>query len=648
MAEPKILPSAASWRSNLSTTAIYSGGVLFLLVVARLWEHLVNKHVPEPYLDEVFHIPQAQTYCKGRYWDWDDKITTPPGLYLLSVIYHKYTLVTECSAPALRSVSLLATLLIALVATLCRSLIETRTADRQATHSLPKQISFFSFHTGINIALFPVLFFFSGLYYTDVVSTLVVLVAYRNHLLRLAPESPGLANDVWTVIWGVAALFMRQTNVFWVVVYMGGLEAVHAVRSINPAPVEQPSKHLKLKELIQFHVQRYSVGDVHDPPLNLSWPDDWLFCLASLAIAAVHNPLRVLRQVWPHITVLGLFVGFVGWNGGVVLGDKSNHIATIHLAQMLYIWPFYAFFSAPLLIPFLLPAVISVLNSISRLVSGAPVPSPYATSSKARQVSANRTIPIDDRSLHLRAVDAFFAHKFYYIPYAVGTVLLSLAVVKFNTIIHPFTLADNRHYMFYVFRYTILRSGKVRYLLVAAYTVSRWLVWDQLAGSPSASPAVKYINTPFPTKEMAQAAAPANSADKNASKLDQTTLECTSTASPSTSTALLWLLTTALSLITAPLVEPRYFILPWVFWRLLVPAWSWPVQLPTASQRKGAKDSAAALRIGNKTDLRLVLETAWFLAINVGTMYMFLFRPFVWQSADGELLDGGRTQRFMW
>lgn len=30
--------------------------------------------------DEFFHIPQAQTYCEGRYWDWDDKITTPPGL----------------------------------------------------------------------------------------------------------------------------------------------------------------------------------------------------------------------------------------------------------------------------------------------------------------------------------------------------------------------------------------------------------------------------------------------------------------------------------------------------------------------------------------------------------------------------------------
>ena len=83
------------------------------------------------------------------------------------------------------------------------------------------------------------------------------------------------------------------------------------------------------------------------------------------------------------------------------------------------------------------------------------------------------------------------------------------AIVHFNTIIHPFTLADNRHYMFYVFRYTIRRPGLTRYLLVIAYTLSRLVVWDRLAGCPpdlcsTNSPAqeqkvAQYINTPFPT-----------------------------------------------------------------------------------------------------------------------------------------------------
>lgn len=49
-------------------------------------------------------------------------------------------------------------------------------------------------------------------------------------------------------------------------------------------------------------------------------PTDWVLSLLSIGIAAICNPLRVLRQVWPHITVMGLFAGFVAWNEGVVLG----------------------------------------------------------------------------------------------------------------------------------------------------------------------------------------------------------------------------------------------------------------------------------------------------------------------------------------
>lgn len=38
--------------------------------------------------DEVFHIPQAQAYCEGKFGIWDDKITTPPGLYVFCSLTH--------------------------------------------------------------------------------------------------------------------------------------------------------------------------------------------------------------------------------------------------------------------------------------------------------------------------------------------------------------------------------------------------------------------------------------------------------------------------------------------------------------------------------------------------------------------------------
>ncbi|KAK3352264.1 glycosyltransferase family 59 protein [Lasiosphaeria hispida] len=619
-----------TWNSSIVLDVVTATGFFFLFLVARSWLALVDHHVPEPYLDEFFHIPQAQTYCEGRYWDWDDKITTPPGLYLLSVAYHKFWMVTECTALTLRSNNLLATLLTALVAARCRTLIATRSAEQDGWPT-SQSLSYYSYHTAINIALFPVVFFFSALYYTDIFSTLFVLLAYQNHLLRVGWDSPTFLNDVWTIVLGASGLFMRQTNVFWIVVYMGGLEAVHVVRSLKPAPADLSVRQPTFAGYIRYYAWRSSVGDVHDPSLNLSWPHDWLFSLTSIAIAAISNPSKVLRQVWPHIAVLGLFAGFVAWNGGVVLGDKSNHVATIHLAQMLYIWPFFAFFSAPLLIPSALPLLEAPLRLISKSTGKEP----------SEPTLTRPVLQRPEKPLTLRLTDLLFVKKIYYIPYILGTVLLSLAVVKFNTIIHPFTLADNRHYMFYVFRHTILRSPNLRYLLVAAYTASRWLVWAALAGS-SPTPA-KQTNLPPqilpPTARLRKHPPPSKT------KTTVTTTPPTpSTSPPPTSTALLWLLATSLSLMTAPLVEPRYFILPWVFWRLLVPAWR-----PAAAAGQGRPGLGRVYaQLGQKIDVRLGLETVWFLAINLGTMYMFLFRPFYWRGPDGEVADGGRVQRFMW
>ena len=45
---------------------------------------LVSQRVAEPYMDEIFHIPQARRYCDGNFTEWDSKITTLPGLYVFS------------------------------------------------------------------------------------------------------------------------------------------------------------------------------------------------------------------------------------------------------------------------------------------------------------------------------------------------------------------------------------------------------------------------------------------------------------------------------------------------------------------------------------------------------------------------------------
>lgn len=177
-------------------------------------------------------------------------------------------IVGDCSALTLRMTNWLAIIFLPFVALHCRRLVEVRHRPEQDSRpGSDGSVSIYAVHTAVNAALFPLLFFFSGLYYTDVFSTLVVLVAFWNHLERVGPSAKGAwRRDALVVLLGVASLLMRQTNVFWVVVFMGGLEAVHAVRSLRPLPTS-PGKFDR-KTMVKFYLWRYSQGEVHDPPLH--------------------------------------------------------------------------------------------------------------------------------------------------------------------------------------------------------------------------------------------------------------------------------------------------------------------------------------------------------------------------------------------
>lgn len=676
-----------------SRSAVGFSVLAVLMFVGMCWQAAVALNVTEPYLDEVFHIPQAQKYSEGRWSEWDDKITTPPGLYATSILIYKWLWGDrgECSATSLRMTNWLALSFLGLAAMNCRRLIETRLSERDTGQPRPHALSIYAIHTGLNIGLFPLLFFFSALYYTDVYSTLFVLAAFQTHLRRVDPQGKSWWSDIWTILLGVAALSFRQTNVFWVVVFMGGLEAVHAVKSLPLPSIEQVQpRYSGPVEKFKYYVMLCSWGYIHDPALNLVSLDDVLFFVISVAIAVLYNPIRVLKQVWPHIFVMGLFVAFVLWNGGVVLGDKSNHVATIHLAQMLYIWPLFAFFSAPLiLIPILMLLFPLIRKTYTKyqwgevLRSQAQSKGSYVAKGKAAEVQP----PTDQDKDLSKMQELYFTYgRNLNIVGCLSLVPVALGIVHLNTIIHPFTLADNRHYMFYIFRYTILRAEWVRYALAPIYVLCWAVCWKALEGcranyyraQDEDCPVAhqdqgRYglINRPsidgsiaFPSSQDTSRRQLAGSASgrHNSDRIRNTPLQSphdylddsrsVSTSSPSLSTALLWALTTALSLVTAPLVEPRYFILPWVFWRLLMPAWPAHACHRPRSEADRPRKSRGPLgelfRLGRRVDVRLALETAWFLVINLVTAYMFIARPFYWRAADGTLLDGGRVQRFMW
>lgn len=53
--------------------------------------------------DEIFHIRQTQAYCAGRWLEWDPKITTFPGLYIITAFWgrgvHSVTAFMGLSTP---------------------------------------------------------------------------------------------------------------------------------------------------------------------------------------------------------------------------------------------------------------------------------------------------------------------------------------------------------------------------------------------------------------------------------------------------------------------------------------------------------------------------------------------------------------------
>jgi len=84
--------------SYSTEVAVSSAAVLCVLVAVSLQYSTVA-----PYMDEIFHIPQAQRYCAGQLEEWDPKITTFPGLYLASM--SAYSIARRLGLPHLVEIS---------------------------------------------------------------------------------------------------------------------------------------------------------------------------------------------------------------------------------------------------------------------------------------------------------------------------------------------------------------------------------------------------------------------------------------------------------------------------------------------------------------------------------------------------------------
>ncbi|ETK80073.1 hypothetical protein L915_14152 [Phytophthora nicotianae] len=381
-------PTAVPLRSSASILpliAILSLLFLWLLVA-------VNRTVHDPYMDEIFHIPQAQKYCEGRFDEWDPKITTFPGLYLASTLYAKAAFTLNvgdfCSVAVLRSVNLLFALGNVVLCVLLRR------------HVAPQDPN--ALLHALRIAVFPPLLFFAFLFYTDAGATFfVLLMALLAERVDLLQYPPARGSFMLSSLSGAVAVLFRQTNIIWVV-FVAGTVVVRCVELAH---------------------SKFIYGSLR--------------VFLSFISVVISNLPSILLIVWPFVVIVAGFVGFLVANGGIVVGDKSNHEVTFHGAQVLY---------------FIVVAASGFGLSL------------IAPNQLKRSIASLRWNAGSSRG----------------VVFMIFAVVVTIGVIHLFSPVHKFMLADNRHYTFYVWRKFFLKHDMAKFLPAPLYLYFGWRCWDEL------------------------------------------------------------------------------------------------------------------------------------------------------------------------
>ncbi|CAG2114312.1 unnamed protein product [Medioppia subpectinata] len=457
---------------------------------------LVNDHLPEPYMDEIFHVQQTQTYCKGNFTYllsshpnammsclsppiddklWNPKITTPPGLYLTTLGFLKpFSELYAFGEDDEKKICPLFILRLMNVIFTCANSYLIYLISVQI-HQIPRTSKLMLLFSSVSLATLPPLFFFSFLYYTDPGSLFFVLLMYMFDVNELQPLA---------AIFGAISLLYRQTNIVWVFFLAAHTSLKLTIDAFSEQILNKNPERQKRRVLMKSLIQ--------------ALPQIIIVC-GGYALVGI------------------IFIAFLVYNNGIVLGDRLAHEAVLHLAQIPYYLGFVSFFAFPW---------IFTANNIKKFMS----------------ISVRYPL----RVLSGVAVMVVVLYRFAYT--------------------HPYLLADNRHYTFYIWKRILGREGSaLTYAVTPVYVFTAVTMYQLLQRKDSN----------FKT---------------------------------------LLILCTFVSVVPQKLLELRYFLVPFVIWRMNI--------VPT-----------------NTTVLSL--ELALYTIVNTFTIYMFVFKTFKWP-------QNNELQRIMW
>jgi alpha-1,2-glucosyltransferase len=205
-----------------------------------------------------------------------------------------------------------------------------------------------------------------------------------------------------------AAIAMRQTNAVLVTFLTGAAMLQMVLQQLQQQ--QSPAA-----EADSIRVTRSKQGAGAQTGQQQQQRQGLLAELTSLLQCVWQIKGQLLVQFWPLLLLPVAFCAFVVWNGSITLGDKEAHAPSAHLMQPLYWGLFCLVNAAPLLLQ---PSITG----------------PLVANIRARPVS-------------------------WVLGIAVAVAGGCLVVAKYS-LAHPYLLADNRHYTFYIWRK--VRSCSIR------------------------------------------------------------------------------------------------------------------------------------------------------------------------------------------
>jgi alpha-1,2-glucosyltransferase len=153
---------------------------------------------------------------------------------------------------------------------------------------------------------------------------------------------------------------------------------------------------------------------------------------------------RLVSRLTPLAAVVVAFALFVVLNGGVVVGDRAHHAPVKHWMQLFYFSASCSVWLAPM----------------------------YWGPEGLKRLAAN--LGGQRRQRQWRGTAGL----------AAVLSVAALVAAWWSTLVHPFLLADNRHYTFYLWRRVLNRTSWARYALAPGYGASvvalKAALWERL------------------------------------------------------------------------------------------------------------------------------------------------------------------------